>query len=640
MTSIIPTLYANAARIAALFVIFASYQIARLPELSQTERVALAAEFSFAEFGLHEPTGYEYLELRPNLHPDLAHLSAWFSGLGASVALNDLDGDGLPNDVCAVEIRINQVVISPAPNTPDRYEPFILDHAALPQYDPIAHAPIGCLPNDMNEDGYTDLLIYYWGRSPVAFLHSGAAEISADTFTPQEIVADIPIWNSSAATFSDLDGDGHSDLIIANYFQDGKVILGDEGEATLMQRSLSKAFNGGANHILLWESADENSVTYREVEWTDNPDVIHAWTLAVGSADLDGDLLPEIYFSNDYGPDRLLHNRSTPGNLQFTVLEGERNFTTPRSSVVGEDSFKGMGIDFGDVNNDGLYDMYISNIAADYSMHESHFLYVSTGEEITDDHAPYVQASEDFGVSRSGWSWESRLADFNNDATLEALQATGFHKGEIDRWPDMQELGLGNDELTEFPATWPVLTEDADLFSRYHNPFFVQSESGRFFDIAPELGLGDPTVSRGIATADVDGDGDLDFAVAHQWATSSFYQNNCPNCDAFLGLNLLLPVNGSAPMVRAGHPGADTIGRPAIGAHATVTLPDGTQRIGFIDGGNGQAGARSSDLHFGLGDIAPATPVTVELRWRGTDGTPRTQSLNLTAGWHTIVLGD
>src|SRR3712207_7095987 len=44
-------------------------------------------------------------------------------------------------------------------------------------------------------------------------------------------------------------------------------------------------------------------------------EVAHSWTLAVGAADLDGDLLPELYFANDFGPDRLLHNRSQPGEL-------------------------------------------------------------------------------------------------------------------------------------------------------------------------------------------------------------------------------------------------------------------------------------------------------------------------------------
>jgi hypothetical protein len=50
---------------------------------------------------------------------------------------------------------------------------------------------------------------------------------------------------------------------------------------------------------------------------------------AAGAADLDNDLLPELYFANDFGPDRLLHNRSTPGHPEFVVAEGERKVTTP-----------------------------------------------------------------------------------------------------------------------------------------------------------------------------------------------------------------------------------------------------------------------------------------------------------------------
>src|SRR2546426_8043735 len=134
---------------------------------------------------------------------------------------------------------------------------------------------------------------------------------------------------------------------------------------------------------------------------------------------------PEIYFGHDFGPDRLLHNRSTPGHLKFAVLEGRRRFTDPKSCVLGFDSFKGMGVDFGDVNGDGLLDIYVSNIATKFGLTESHFLWQSTGqvEEMKRGLAPYVQASEKLGLSRSGWGWDCRLADFDNDGVLAASQA-------------------------------------------------------------------------------------------------------------------------------------------------------------------------------------------------------------------------
>lgn len=238
-------------------------------------------------------------------------------------------------------------------------------------------APVGCLPNDMNEDGRMDLLVYYWGRTPVAYLNQSgqpgvAQPLSSATYRPVEIAAGQAVWWSSAATFADFDGDGHADLLVTNYFPDNTALLGNApGPVTWMEESLSRAFNGGGTHLFRWTGATQGAqptVTFQEVQGVFPDKIAHAWTLAMGAADLDGDLLPEIYFANDYGPDRFLHNRSTPGYLQFASLEGEKFFTTLNSRVLGHDSFKGMGVDFGDINGDGLLDIYVSNIAADYAL--------------------------------------------------------------------------------------------------------------------------------------------------------------------------------------------------------------------------------------------------------------------------------
>lgn len=649
----------NAARLVAIAAILTLFLLSQQPVLSAGERQALAADFAFSSTTMPELSGYEYHQIR-NVHPDLKQIDGWLSAMGAAVALNDLDGDGLPNDSCQVDIRIDQAIVAPVPGSPARFAPFALNPGDL-DYDPVTMAPVGCLPNDMNEDGRMDILVYYWGRTPIAFLNTGGPEaagepLSNDSYTPIEILPGDDVWWSSAATFADLDGDGHADLIVANYFPDDKVLLGSEGtDLVNMQRSMSKAFNGGGTYFFLWN--DATSGPNPDVQFTKVDNVLEenqatAWTLALGAADLNGDLLPELYFANDYGPDRFFYNRSQPGELNFTLLKGRRDLTTPKSKVLGNDSFKGMGVDFGDVNGDGVFDMFVSNIAADYALHESHFMFLSTGEteKISDKMdqgvAPYRDASEPLGVARSSWGWEAKLADFNNDGTLEAIQATGFMKGDVNRWPELQELGLGSDELIDSPGAWPRLTLGDDLNGSATNPFYVRSKSGRFFDLAPELGLDQEQVTRGIATADVDGDGDLDFAIANQWASSLFYENECPDCDAFLGLRLLLPVasdaqaGDSAFVISDALPGGELVGSPAIGAVARVRLPDGRALINMVDGGNGQSGARSSDIHFGLGAVDPGTELTVELSWRDRSGQVRNETIQVTSGWHTVLLGE
>ncbi|HSL84187.1 MAG TPA: CRTAC1 family protein, partial [Thermoanaerobaculia bacterium] len=610
----------HAARLVALALILVAYGFTRLPRLPADERARLAERFRFEQVALPAAPAREGEEPRSirEVHPSLARLAAWISSVGAAVALHDLTGDGLPNDACLVDVRTDRVLVAPVVET-DRYPPFPLDEAPLP-YDPATMAPMGCIPGDLNEDGLPDLLVYYWGRAPVAFLRrapeAGApgdgspARLSAADFRPVE-VAPVPggepeRWFTNAATRADLDGDGHADLVIGNYFQDGARILDSRAGGTeAMQHSMSRAFNAGRNRILRWTGGSggpEPTVTFEEVEALDD-EVAHGWTLALGAADLDRDLLPEIYFANDFGPDRLLHNRSRPGEIRFAVVEGRRTLRTVRSKVLGHDSFKGMGVDFADLNDDGLLDLYVSNIAAMWSLEESHFLWLSTGETeaFARGVAPYVDRSETLGLSRSGWGWETRFGDFDNDGSPEVVQATGFVKGTVNRWPELHELAMGNDELLRRPGSWPRLVLGDDLSGYQRNPFFVRSAGGRYHDLAADVGLAEPHVTRGVATADVDGDGRLDFAVANQWEGSFLYLNRAPRPGAFLGLHLLHPLEPGATRHRPGPPGPDTRGFPAVGAEAVVRLPGGGSRVAQVDGGNGHSGVRSPELHFGLG---------------------------------------
>jgi hypothetical protein len=622
------------------------FTVSRLPSASAEVREAMAERFAFTEMPIALPPGLPNREVR-QVNPEYEHIRSWISSVGAAIAVNDLDGRGGSNDLCLVDTRSDALIVTPAPGGGATYAPFVLDGAPLPMGPAIA--PMGCTPGDFNLDGRMDLLATYWGRTPVLFLQrAGATGLSPSSYHPTELVPQAltadglyrgPLWNTNAVAVADFDGDGGPDIGIFNYFPDTQVLDPQGLPNVQMNHSMSRAQNAGGAHVMRWTggtTGTEPTATYTE-QVAVPPEYATGWTLGAASADLDGDLLPELYLANDFGQDRFLHNTSQRGKISFRLAEGRRGALTPKSLVVGHDSFKGMSIDFADLGGRGRFDMFVSNITESWGLEESNFVWQNTaatpaeaGARMKAGVAPFDNKAAAKNLAWVGWGWDVKMADFDNSGVLAVVQTAGFVKGTINRFNWLQELAASNDLLLQEPAMWPKAEPGDDIAGSNPVAFWVREDNGRYVNLSPELGLAQEIPTRGVGVGDTDSDGLQDFAVARQWGPPAFYRNAKADPGQFLGLRLQRPVAGS---------GTGTAGSPAYGAQVRVTTADGKTQLAQLDGGGGHSGKRSFDVFFGLGDQG-AAPVSAELSWRDLTGVTHRQTLDLTAGWHTLMLTD
>lgn len=664
------------------------------------------------------------------------NIQPWIASVGAAAAMGDIDGNLKADEVCYVDTRTNLAVVAPLlPSVrypqarlpqfagQSDFAPFALP--LPPSAEPAASiAPTGCLIGDVNEDGTPDLIVYYWGRTPVLFVGDAnrpkGVPLKAEHFRPYDLGGQER-WFTNAALLADMDGDGHLDLVIGNYFCDGGRIIDaatseppcPDGDA--MQTSMSRAWNGGMNRILLMVPDAARPFGRPAVtEWSGfDTEVAHGWTLAIAAADLSGiGTAPDLFYANDFGPDRLLANCSqavqrygteaerveftgaTPvrraalqaavrerqrclpvqGPLSFAVLEGRRGFLDARSNVLGRDSFKGMGAEFGYLDGDATPDIYVSNITDTWALQENQHLFLSGGQRLTADlvkrgRAPYSNASEALGLARSGWAWDSKLADFDNDGLPEALQAVGFVRGHStdeffgwrhSYWAYLHETATANDGILKCAKCWTSMEVDGrgvgmDLSGdSSRNPFFAlpaqksvfarfdkfpkadgaltPAQIGRYMELSERLSHLSNRVAptRGIAIGDVNQDGKLDYIEAKQYAAHEFHLNESPTDrgNRFVAFTPLLLLASSERTTSGFMPVADAMHArtsAAIGARfeIKVTEPGYAKPITLyaaVDGGNGHSGKRSHDIHVGLGQVSERANVDITATWISPEG--------------------
>jgi hypothetical protein len=344
-------------------------------------------------------------------------------GNASGSAVADVDGDGCEDLLLAGQPRL--VLYR---NGCDGTFTDVTEQAGLPR--PYPAPATGVAFFDYDNDGWPDLYVAAAVAGDRLFHNTGGGH-----FTDVTAAAGIPTgrW-ASMPIVADYDRDGFLDIYV--------VRMGDHEKRP--PRPNWEAHNGVPNTLL----HNNHDGTFTDV--TRAAGVANSgWNLAGAWGDYDNDGWPDLYLANEFGSGSLYHNN---GNGTFTERAHAAGATAPGA---------GMGVAWGDYDNDGLLDIYVSQMYANsrWALFHPDFptpvpwryrlLGVFTDqvrqhtEQILDQltrgstllhnngNGTFTDVSDAAGVRDAQWGWGAEFLDYDNDGWLDVYATNGFVTGPI-----------------------------------------------------------------------------------------------------------------------------------------------------------------------------------------------------------------
>jgi len=182
----------------------------------------------------------------------------------------------------------------------------------------------------------------------------------------------------------------------------------------------------------------------------------------------------------------------------------------------------------GDVFNQGKLAIYISNISEEGILVQGNNLWVPRGDKVDDD-TVYDNLAQTLGVEMGGWSFGAQFGDLNNDGYQDLFLTNGFVSADKEEnyWYDYSQIAGGNKLIISDAANWPKMG-NLSLGGYQTKRVWVNNGAGQFQDVAQAVGVTETFDGRAVALVDLWNRGVLDVIVAHQKGPLLIYRNEAP----------------------------------------------------------------------------------------------------------------
>ncbi len=482
--------------------------------------------------------------------------------VGTGVAIGDYDGDGRP-DIFVVSKTESCRLFRNLGHY--KFED-VTDKAGVGDKSEAAKVwKSGVTFVDVNNDGLLDIYICRFNAPNLLYINQGDG-----TFKEMAHAYGLDVMDASVmAAFCDYDRDGWLDVYITTN------LLATAGGAQGRRGYLFHNNGGGGSK--------GSAVTFTNV--TESAGITgEGRSHSATWWDYDNDGWPDLYVGNDYGvPDKLYHNNR------------DGTFSDVSGQYLPHTSFSSMGADTGDVNNDGLADFIVADMAG--STHEKDQHMTADARSRTDDRPDDAAGAPKYprnalllgtgtgycqeagflaGVAATDWTWSPRLEDLDNDGHLDLFVTNGFLRDSGVDVVKRQMSAESEAERIRLMLATPIWAENHIALRNLGDL--------RFENVGAAWGLDQKGVSFGAAFGDLNGDGNLDLVYSNYHKGVTLLRNDCDT-----GHRILIDLRGTVS------------NRFGVGATVRIESALGVQErtLGLA---RGYMSSSEPAIHFGLGD--------------------------------------